>query len=67
MFILIGAYDVDFENGWGIWSSDRNANVLWSLNTGPVKTLHTGPLGDHTLGGGGECKLKDIVNTRKPI
>ena len=50
---IIGPYDVDFENGWGMWFSASDATTTWTLNTGPVKTLNTGPLGDHTLQGQG--------------
>ena len=53
--VVQGPNDCEFEadaNGLCLWTQDDSDQINWIRNQGPTPSTSTGPVGDHTSGGG---------------
>lgn len=53
----IVTFDCDFEYGTCGWTQSTTDDIDWIVEIGLTPTQGTGPNGDHTLDGAGECFL----------
>jgi hypothetical protein len=53
--VVQGPNDCEFEldaNGFCVWTQDDSDEMNWIRSQGPTLSTSTGPVGDHTSGGG---------------